>query len=228
MKAQLSECSSLQRSTLRPPSEPQCRQDLHNLNIAKHQVAFFVEECHCLPFTASDFPGLTMIVVKLHTENVDNGGDHWPVAPNPDGVDLTDHNALSLFSTSRFSRPNSHSLGQYQGRGEETAPRHCETWTIRDAFVRHVRKNVPHEGVMERTFCPRSVGEQPQHGLRSGLQDEGRKRQLGCRDDVRRQPAQKVPGALRYASNVESEDKGHAPRDAEELHRRGGVQRGDG
>ncbi|XP_077523969.1 uncharacterized protein LOC144135084 isoform X2 [Amblyomma americanum] len=45
-----------------------------------------------------DFPGLTMIVVKLHTENVDNGGDHWPVAPNPDGVDLTDHNALSLAS----------------------------------------------------------------------------------------------------------------------------------
>ncbi|XP_077523281.1 uncharacterized protein LOC144134196 [Amblyomma americanum] len=39
-----------------------------------------------------------MIVVKLHTENVDNGGDHWPVAPNPDGVDLTDHNALSLAS----------------------------------------------------------------------------------------------------------------------------------
>ncbi|XP_077523971.1 uncharacterized protein LOC144135087 [Amblyomma americanum] len=39
-----------------------------------------------------------MIVVKLDTENVDNGGDHWPVAANPDGVDLTDHNALSLAS----------------------------------------------------------------------------------------------------------------------------------
>ncbi|KAK8785636.1 hypothetical protein V5799_007999 [Amblyomma americanum] len=62
------------------------------------KVAFCVEERNCLHFTASDFPGLTMIVVKLHTENVDNGGDHWPVAPNPDGVDLTDHNALSLAS----------------------------------------------------------------------------------------------------------------------------------
>ncbi|XP_077521406.1 uncharacterized protein LOC144132685 isoform X2 [Amblyomma americanum] len=45
-----------------------------------------------------DFPGLTMIVLKLHTEDLTSSGGYWPVAPNPDGVDLSEHNTLSLAS----------------------------------------------------------------------------------------------------------------------------------
>ncbi|XP_070378307.1 uncharacterized protein [Dermacentor albipictus] len=43
-----------------------------------------------------DFPELTMVIIKLHTENFGPAGDHWPLAPNPDDVDLSEHNALSL------------------------------------------------------------------------------------------------------------------------------------
>ncbi|XP_037575664.2 uncharacterized protein LOC119457953 [Dermacentor silvarum] len=43
-----------------------------------------------------DFPELTMVIIKLHTENYGPAGDHWPLAPNPDDVDLSEHNALSL------------------------------------------------------------------------------------------------------------------------------------
>uniref|UniRef100_A0A131YQ13 Chitin-binding protein n=1 Tax=Rhipicephalus appendiculatus TaxID=34631 RepID=A0A131YQ13_RHIAP len=45
---------------------------------------------------SSDFPELTMVIIKLHTENYGPTGDHWPLAPNPDDVDLSEHNALSL------------------------------------------------------------------------------------------------------------------------------------
>lgn len=45
---------------------------------------------------SSDFPELTMVIIKLHTENYGPEGDHWPLAPNPDDVDLSEHNALSL------------------------------------------------------------------------------------------------------------------------------------
>lgn len=43
-----------------------------------------------------DFPELTIVIIKLHTENYGPSGDHWPLAPNPDDVDLSEHNALSL------------------------------------------------------------------------------------------------------------------------------------
>ncbi|XP_075556779.1 uncharacterized protein LOC142588845 [Dermacentor variabilis] len=45
---------------------------------------------------SDDFPELTMVIIKLHTENFGPAGDHWPLAPNPDDVDLSEHNALSL------------------------------------------------------------------------------------------------------------------------------------
>lgn len=45
---------------------------------------------------SSDFPELTMVIIKLHTENYGPAGDHWPLAPNPDDVDLSEHNALSF------------------------------------------------------------------------------------------------------------------------------------
>lgn len=45
---------------------------------------------------SSDFPELTMVIIKLHTENYGPTGDHWPLAPNPDDVDLSEHNALSF------------------------------------------------------------------------------------------------------------------------------------
>lgn len=45
---------------------------------------------------SSDFPELTIVIIKLHTENYGPSGDHWPLAPNPDDVDLSEHNALSL------------------------------------------------------------------------------------------------------------------------------------
>ncbi|XP_075554119.1 uncharacterized protein LOC142587116 [Dermacentor variabilis] len=43
-----------------------------------------------------DFPKITLIVIKVHTERAGNIGRLYPIAPNPDRVDITAYYTLSL------------------------------------------------------------------------------------------------------------------------------------
>ncbi|KAL3191337.1 hypothetical protein MRX96_018745 [Rhipicephalus microplus] len=43
-----------------------------------------------------DFPGITMVIIKLHAGKVASAADLWPVGPNPDGADLSRYKILTL------------------------------------------------------------------------------------------------------------------------------------
>ncbi|XP_070378328.1 uncharacterized protein [Dermacentor albipictus] len=43
-----------------------------------------------------DFPNITLIVIKIHTERAGNSGRLYPISPNPDNVLLTPYYTLSL------------------------------------------------------------------------------------------------------------------------------------